>query len=42
MATVVTGNNITYLYSKDIMSEKYAKALAEGAEYGEYGYRRQF
>lgn len=40
MATVVTGNNITYLYSKDIMSEKYAKALAEGAEYGEYGYRR--
>lgn len=40
MATIVTGNNITYLYSKDIMSEKYAKALAEGAEYGEYGYRR--
>lgn len=36
---VVTGNNVRYLYSSKIMSKKYAKALAEDAEYGEYGYR---
>lgn len=35
---VVTGNNVRYLYSTLYMSEKYARALAEGTEYGEYGY----
>lgn len=34
-----TGNNVRYLYSTIHMSEKYARALAEGVEYGEYGYR---
>lgn len=33
-----TKNNIRYIYSTLHMSEKYAKALAEGTEYGEYGY----
>lgn len=33
-----TGNNMRYLYSTIHMSEKYARALAEGVEYGEYGY----
>lgn len=34
-----TGNHKRYLYSTLHMSEKYARALAEGTEYGEYGYR---
>lgn len=36
---LTTGNNKRYLYSTIHMSEKYARALAEGVEYGEYGYR---
>ena len=36
---LTTGNNVRYLYSTIHMSEKYARALAEGVEYGEYGYR---
>lgn len=36
---LMTGNNMRYLYSTIHMSEKYARALAEGVEYGEYGYR---
>ena len=35
---LVTGNDVRYLYSTIHMSEKYARALAEGVEYGEYGY----
>lgn len=35
---LMTGNQVKYLYSTRHMSEKYAKALAEAAEYGEYGY----
>jgi len=35
---ITTGNNVRYLYSSKIMSEKYARALAEGVEFGEYGY----
>lgn len=35
---LVTGNNVTYLYSTLHMSRNYAKALAESTEYGEYGY----
>lgn len=35
---VTTGNNVKYLYSTWHMSERYAKALAEQAEYGEFGY----
>jgi len=37
---LTTGNNVRYLYSTLHMTEKYARALAEGVEYGEYGYRR--
>lgn len=36
---LTTGNDVRYLYSTIHMSEKYARALAEGVEYGEYGYR---
>lgn len=36
---LTTGNHVRYLYSTLHMSEKYARALAEGVEYGEYGYR---
>jgi len=36
---LTTGNNVRYLYSTLHMSEKYARALAESVEYGEYGYR---
>ncbi|MGN9165546.1 hypothetical protein ACTNDY_09770 [Tissierellaceae bacterium HCP3S3_D8] len=36
---LTTGNDKRYLYSTIHMSEKYARALAEGVEYGEYGYR---
>lgn len=35
---LITGNDVRYLYSTIHMSEKYARALAEGVEYGEYGY----
>jgi len=35
---VITGNKMRYLYSTVYMSERYAKALAEQAEYGEFGY----
>lgn len=35
---VITGNNVRYLYSTLHMTEKYARALAEDTEYGEYGY----
>jgi len=35
---LTTGNDVRYLYSTLHMSEKYARALAEGVEYGEYGY----
>lgn len=35
---LLTGNDVKYLYSTLHMSEKYARALAEGVEYGEYGY----
>ena len=35
---IITGNNVRYLYSTLHMSERYAKALAEQTEYGEYGY----
>lgn len=34
-----TGNDVRYLYSTETMSEKYARALAEDVEFGEYGYR---
>lgn len=34
-----TGNDVKYLYSTETMSEKYARALAEDVEFGEYGYR---
>ncbi len=34
-----TGNDVRYLYSTETMSEKYARALAENVEFGEYGYR---
>lgn len=33
-----TGNNVRYFYSTLHMTEKYAKALAESTEEGEYGY----
>lgn len=36
---LTTGNNVRYLFSTLHMSEKYARALAESVEYGEYGYR---
>lgn len=36
---LTTGNNVRYLYSTIHMSDKYAKSLAEGTEFGEYGYR---
>lgn len=35
---LITGNDVRYLYSTIHMSEKYARALAERVEYGEYGY----
>ncbi|HHY59445.1 MAG TPA: hypothetical protein GX504_02410 [Clostridia bacterium] len=35
---ITTGNNVRYLYSTLHMSERYARALAEQAEYGEFGY----
>ena len=35
---LTTGNDVRYLYSTIHMSEKYARALAESTEYGEYGY----
>ncbi len=35
---LTTGNNVRYLFSSLHMSQKYAKALAENTEYGEYGY----
>ncbi|WP_019849745.1 hypothetical protein [Desulfitobacterium sp. PCE1] len=35
---LLTGNNIRYFYSTLHMSEKYARALAESTEQGEYGY----
>lgn len=38
---LTTGNDVKYLYSTIHMSEKYARALAEGVEYGEYGYRNK-
>ena len=34
-----TGNDVRYLYSTETMSEKYARALAEDVEFGQYGYR---
>lgn len=37
---LTTGNYFRYLYSTRSMTEKYARALAEGVEYGEYGYTR--
>ena len=33
--TVVSFNDVLYMYSSDIMSERYAKALADGNEAGE-------
>lgn len=36
---ILTGNNVRYFYSTLHMSEKYARALAESTEQGEYGYR---
>ena len=38
---LTTGNKVDYLYSTIHMSEKYARALAEDVEYGEYGYRNK-
>lgn len=38
---LTTGNDVRYLYSTIHMPEKYARALAEGVEYGEYGYRNK-
>lgn len=38
MGEVITGNDVRYLYSDLHMSKKYALSLAEGVEYGEYGY----
>lgn len=35
---VITGNGVKYLFSTLHMSEKYAKALAEDNEQGEFGY----
>jgi len=35
---IVTGNGVKYLYSSLHMSEKYARALAEANEWGEFGY----
>lgn len=36
---LTTGNNVRYIYSTLHMSEKYARSLAEGVEFGEFGYR---
>ena len=33
--TVVAFNDVLYMYSTDIMSERYAKALSDGNEAGE-------
>ena len=35
--TVVSFNDVLYMYSTDIMSERYAKALADGNETEEGG-----
>lgn len=36
---VITKNDKVYFHSVPIMSSRYARALAEDAEYGEFGYR---